>query len=127
MILLAIITMMFVNRDVKVPGTSLFRVCVLLMFVITVVGTFDRNTDVSVMSAADAARTIMLRQTMCMINYILRPFVILTEVIIILQDRKHKLICIIPALINAAVYSTAFFGSHLAFWISENKIVYRRK
>ena len=120
MILLAIITMMFVNKDVKIPGTSLFIVCVLLMFVITIVGTFDQNTDVSAMSAADAARTIMLRQTMCMVIYILRPFVILTEVLIILQDRKHKLLCVIPAIINALIYSTAFFGSHLAFWISES-------
>ena len=120
MILLAIITLMIVNKEVKIPGTSLFIVSVLLMFVITIVGTINRNTDVSTMSAADAARTIMLHRTTCMVVYILRPFVILTELLIILQDRKHKLLVIIPAVINAVIYSTAFFGSHLAFWINES-------
>ena len=37
MILLALITMMYVNRDVKIPASNLFTVVVAMMFVITVI------------------------------------------------------------------------------------------
>ena len=37
MILLALIKMMYVNRDVKIPTSNLFTIVVAMMFVITVI------------------------------------------------------------------------------------------
>ncbi len=41
MILLAIIAMMYVNRDVKIPATSLFALSMIFMILLTVASAID--------------------------------------------------------------------------------------
>lgn len=120
MILAALLTMMYVNRDVKIPASNLFVVCIGLMVVLTIAGTFDTEIDVSVLSAAAATRVVQTRRIMSTLAYIIRPCVILAELLIILQARKYRIICIIPAAINAVVYATSLFGSKIAFYISDD-------
>ena len=122
MILAALLTMMYVNRDVKIPASNLFIVCVLLMVVLTIAGTFDNEIDVSVLSATAAARVVQTRRVMSTLGYILRPCVILSELLIILQEKKYRILCIIPAIINAVVYSTSLFGLTVPFTTSEMAI-----
>ncbi|MCR4787528.1 MAG: HD-GYP domain-containing protein [Lachnospiraceae bacterium] len=118
MILLAILAMMYVNREVKIPATNLFVVCVIIMLVLTLVGTMDDvEASIKGLSAEEAARVVNLRIWMSWAGYVLRPCVILTELLIILQKSRYKILCIIPALINAVIYSTSLFGSGIAYSI----------
>ena len=117
MILLTLVSMMYVNRDVKIPATNLFFACIALVLAITIVATLDRYVDVSGLPAAEAERIVRTRTVMSVLSYALRPCVILIELLIILRTKKYKLLCIIPAVVNAAIYSTALFGSKIAFSI----------
>ncbi|MBE5844960.1 MAG: HD-GYP domain-containing protein [Butyrivibrio sp.] len=122
MILIATLTMMQVNKDVKIPATKLFLVSIALMFVLTIAAVFDNDVEVTGLSAAEAARIIGTRKIACIVGYIVRPCVILTEVLIILQNKKNKILCVIPAIVNAAIYLTALTGSRLAFYIDEENL-----
>ncbi len=120
MILLAVVVMMYVNRDVKIPASSLFFVSVGMLLLITIAGSFDTATDVSGMTAEEAARVVRLRTWASFLCYSLRPGVILTELLIMFHRKKYRLLCAIPALVNMAVYSTVLFGSNLAYTIDGN-------
>ncbi len=122
MILFTLTALILVNRDVKIPATNLVVVSIFLMFAITVIGAFDVDTDVSGMTAAEVADIVRTRTLMSTLGYIMRPCVILTELLIILQSRKYRFLCVIPVVINAAVYSTALFGSRIAFYIDDSDI-----
>ena len=50
MILVALVSMMIVNRDVRIPATRLFVVCIFLLIALTIVGVLDTHTDVSGLS-----------------------------------------------------------------------------
>ncbi|MBQ3905425.1 MAG: hypothetical protein II743_01535, partial [Lachnospiraceae bacterium] len=117
MILLAIVAMMFVNKDVKLPAANLFNVIVFIMFLITVISAVNVDKDVSGLSAAEAQRIIWLHMFMSASSYILRPFLILIEILIIIEKNKYKLLCMIPAIVNALIFSAALFGSKVAFFI----------
>ena len=120
MILLALVSLMYMNRDVKIPATKLFIMCVALLIALTLVATLDTSVDVSGLSAAEAARVVTTRRVMSTLGYIIRPCVILAELLIIFEKSKYRMLLVIPAVINAGIYLTALFGSHLAFWIDEN-------
>ena len=120
MILLAIIAMMYVNRDVKIPATSLFALSMIFMILLTVAGTFDVWTDVSVLSPEEAARVVMLRRIGSAFGYALRPCVILVQILIVLQNWKYRFLSVIPAVVNGIVYIAALFGSRIACFIDDN-------
>ena len=102
-ILLAIIAMMYVNRDVMIPATSLFALSMIFMLLLTVAGTFDVWTDVSVLSPEEAARVVMLRRIGSAFGYALRPCVILVQILIVLQNWKYRFLSVIPAEVNGIV------------------------
>ena len=116
-ILLTLVTFMYVNKDVKIPASGFFAVTIGIMLALTVIGELDKNTDISNLTVEEAARAVRLRTWMSTLGYILRPCVILSELMIILHNNKYKLLCLIPAAINAVIYSTALFGSSIAFHI----------
>lgn len=120
MIIIAIITMLYVNRDVKVPATRLFILSVFMMVILTIAAPFDVYTNVAGLPADEAARIVMARRLASAFGYALRPCIILAELLIILHDKKYKLLCAIPALINAAIYLAALFGSKAACYIDDN-------
>ncbi len=120
MILLALAAMMFVNRDVKIPATNLFNVTIIIMLALTVFSTMNSYTDISGFSPAEAEKTIWIHTLATTFSYILRPFLILTEILIILDNKKYRLLCAIPAVINGIIFSTALFGSDIAFHISSD-------
>ena len=120
MILLTLLAMMFVNRDVKIPAANLFAVDIVIMIVITIISTINENTDITGLSPEEVKNTIKLHTFLTTAGYILRPCLILMEILIILNANKHKLLCIIPAIINAVIFSTALFGSNIAFFIGDD-------
>ena len=103
MILLALLAMMFVNRDVKIPATNLFTVSIIIMLAITVISTFNTITDISGLSPAEAERVIWFHTLMSTLSYILRPCLILTEILIVINDSRFRFLCVIPAAINAVI------------------------
>ena len=120
MILLALVAMTYVNRDVDIPASNLFTVNIVIMLVITVITTWNDYTDVSGLAAAEAERIIWIHTLTCTLSYVLRPCLILLEILIILNNNKFRMLCTIPAIINAIIFSTAIFGSRIAFFVNEN-------
>lgn len=124
MILLTLIAMMFVNRDVKIPATNYFTASIAIMLAVTIMTMMNDNTDISGLSAEEAQNVIWLHTVSSTLSYILRPCIILVEILIILNNSKYKYLCAIPAVINGAVFSTALFGSDIAFHIAPDNSWY---
>lgn len=122
MILSGLVTLMIVNRDVKIPATKFFVTGIILLLVITVLDAV--KTKQYIAPFEDAQAYVRSQTFLSAIIYILRPFLIMIQVLIIVPDKKYKLFCVLPALINAVIYSTAFTGSHLAFYLDENRFFY---
>ncbi len=118
MIVLAIVTVMIVNRKVTIPATDLFVYCVLCVVLLTVCGVFDVSTDVSAMPPEQAARVVLLRTIAATLGYILRPLVILLEILIIKQDSRYRRFYVIPAVVNGVIYATTLVGLNLGFFIT---------
>ena len=123
MILFMLMVIMFVNRKSQIPAAALFRTAVLLIFAISVFDFLDE------MASGGTARAytfelmenrVWVRLFASTMNYVLRPLVILLELIMICPNRKAKVLVIIPSIINAAVYLPALFGAHISCWIDEN-------
>ena len=122
MIILGLIAMMYVNRDVKIPATSLFTAVIIMMLLLTVIAMV--NTDISIegMSQGDANRIIFLHTLTSTLSYTLRPCMTMFEILIISHNKKYKFLYTIPAIINGLIFSTALFGSEIAFYIgSDNR------
>ena len=119
MILLALLALIYVNKDVKIPATNLFLGCILVAFLLTVISFINADVDVTGFSPEKTAQTLRVHTLLSTLSYALRPCVILLQLLIILPRKKYKLLCIVPAVINAAIYSTALFGYRIAFYIDE--------
>jgi putative nucleotidyltransferase with HDIG domain len=119
-ILMAIVVLMIVNKEVKIPATDIFIYCVITVFVLTIVGAFDVATDVSGLAPQVAHRTVVLRRVCASLGYILRPIVILMEILIIRQGTGHRALYTIPAIVNALIYLPSMFGARIAFAIADN-------
>ena len=119
MIVFAIITLMFVNRDVKIPASDLFIGCVACVMLLTLVKVFDVYTDVGGMAPSVAARYVWSRRIAATLGYMLRPMVILLELLIVEREAKHRRWYTVPAIVNGIVYATALFGVDLAFQIDD--------
>ncbi|SDB57545.1 Histidine kinase [Ruminococcaceae bacterium FB2012] len=116
----AIIVIMFVNKSYEIPATDLFILTISLLLIITVFDTvgYICETDSPALTL-DLEGRVWLRNISSAINYILRPFVIMTEILIIIpSEAKLKPLAAIPAAINLIIYSTAFMGSNIAYEIT---------
>ncbi len=120
MILLALFAMMYVNRDVKIPATNLFRVVAGIMLLLTITSTFGSYTDVSGLPPETVQKVVFIHTLLSSISYILRPCLILMEILIILNKSRFKLLYAIPAVINGVIFGSAIFGSHIAFFIASD-------
>ena len=125
MILLSLASLMFVNRNIKIPASKFFMADIFIMLLITITITLNVVLENSVlknpsMNTADIARLITMHTWSCTLCYMMRPCIIMLQIIIILQDKKYRLLCTIPSILNAILYATALFGSKIAFFINEN-------
>ncbi|MBQ1463472.1 MAG: histidine kinase [Ruminococcus sp.] len=123
MILFVLVVFMYVNRNADIPASGFFRAAVALLLLITILDYFERlfAGDTEIPSPIkDMKLTVKLRTFTSTSIYILRPILILMELLIISQKKKYRIIMIIIAVINTAVYLPALFGSHHAFYISDD-------
>ncbi len=110
---------MAVNRKLKVPATELFYVLIIIILVLSVLDVL--NTFLAgELDKKPTFNPIRARTIVDALDYILRPFVIMIEVLVIQPKQKNKLFCVIPAVINSVWYSTALFGIKIAFYINSD-------
>lgn len=118
MIISALIVMMAVNRKLKIPATQYFYVMIAVILLLTVLdflndflaGALERKPDFN---------PVRLRAVVDAVNYMLRPVVIMVEVLVVQPKQKNKWLFVIPTVVNTVWYATALFGSKLAFYITE--------
>ena len=116
MLVFTLIVLMIVNRKTKLPAAGLFKAGIVILLMIILVDLLQWLTET--WSDLTAARTVRILADTA--NYIIRPVLILIELYIILPDKKHRLFYALPAVINAAIYSSTLFGLNLGFYIDEH-------
>ncbi len=116
MILLAVIILMIVNRNEKIPATQLFALVISMLLVITVGDTVSERAEL----AGNSPLLIRIHTISEVVKYILRPVIVMVELFIIIRPKKPKILYSIPAVINAFIFGAVMFGSRLAFYIDEN-------
>lgn len=129
MILAALVVILIVNRSVQIQGARYLHVVILLLLVTTIVD------SVAYWSAGEAPvpfwttnpdKIVQIRAWADTIGYVLRPLIILIQVLIVSpQMGRYKALLAIPAIANALIYISALFGSKIAFWISRTNHFYR--
>ena len=120
MIILGLIAMMYVNRDIKIPATKLFAAVIVMMLVLTVIAMVNTDSSIEGLSPGDVNRRIFLHTLTSVLSYTLRPCMIMIEILIILHNKKYRLLFTIPAIINGLIFSTALIGSEIAFFIGND-------
>lgn len=116
MVIVVMIVLMIVNQKLRIPATQLLYVLLALLFILTILDYAD-DFLAGRLNRPPMFDPTNMRTTVDVLRYIIRPLIILIELMVILPQRRYRLICAVPAVINAAVYSTALFGSRLAFYI----------
>ncbi len=120
MIILAILAMMYVNRDVKIPAANLFLVVIGALIVLTLISTFNSLTDINGAAPEKVALIVRLHTITSALSYILRPCLIMLEILIVLNDSRFRILYSIPAVINGIIFATALFGGRIAFFTDDN-------
>ena len=126
MILIILSAMMLANRKINVPASGYLKISAVLLFLITI-GAFvgDWASGFTPENTSDIGTVIAFHTAASVFCYICRPFVILTELLVIFPDVKHKFLLTIPALINSAIYAVAPFTSKLIFTFEDANTYYR--
>lgn len=118
-----LVLLMFVNRDTKIPASRYFCVAIMLLLAITVADYFGNYYKFLTVTEPDMTPLAIERRYIWdTLSYIIRPVIILIEVLVILPDKKYKYLCILPAAVSGIIYSTRFFGSDLTFGLGEDNI-----
>ena len=126
MILIILSAMMLANRKTTIPASGYLNISVILLLLVTA-GTFagEQASGPIPENAPDPAAVIALHTAASVFCYILRPFIILTELLVIVPDTKHKFLLTVPALINSAVYAAAPFTGTMVFTFGDTNTFYR--
>ena len=121
MLLSSLVIIMLVNYDAEIPEARLFTTGIVLMLILTVLDTAETwISDIRIPAGEENYELIRLRTHIAATSYILRPTIIMLQLYIVIPDKKFIVPCALPAMANAAVYSTAFSGNHFAFWIDSS-------
>ena len=120
MILLALTVILIVNHKSEIPGTRYFYVGIILLFTMVIAEVFAAwsGPDSPTAAMLDPVVRHRVQVVSSWVTYVFSPFIILIEVFITFPGKKYRAVCSIPAIINCLVYSTALFGSDLAFYFS---------
>lgn len=109
MILGVMVVIMLINRKRDhIPGTNHFSIVIVLLFTLTIIDAIESRTP-----------RPNVRMVCATISYIIRPLIIMLQVFVASPKKQYRVFFAIPGILNALVYSTALFNSHLAFFIDE--------
>ncbi len=121
MILFFLAIIMLVNKKADIPAAALFRLAIALILLISVSDYVDMLTQNMTNYRFDFGTMdvrVQVRILACTIMYVLRPVVILLQLLMLLPDKKFVVPIVIPSIVNACVYMPTAFGLPLAFGIT---------
>ena len=111
-ILFILSILMIANRRVRIPAVQLFPIGIAVIALIAISSSVSERVDILF---PDTVPNQEMRTALAIFRYILRPIIILFEVMIIVPDMRHKLLACIPAAVNAVIYLAAPFAKDLVF------------
>ena len=116
---------MLLNQDIRIPSSRVFHAALILLLLIVVLDfgeeLFAGKTSYTIQNLS-LEQIVRYRTITSTLLYILRPVVILLELLIVAPSQRVKIPCIVLAAVNAVVYFPALFGSKAAFWIDQNNL-----
>ena len=119
LLLLALAVIMAVSHKDRIPASGAFHAAMVLMGLLLVGEYIEWHGFDMVDKHLDLSEAIRFRTVGSVICYVLRPIIVMLELLIISPSRRISAACTVPALVNTAVYIPALFGSRLAFYIDE--------
>lgn len=122
MIILALVVIMKVNKNEKIPASQLFWLVTGLILFLTVADTMEMWFASKKGTPQELVMYTRLRTYCSAIIYIVRPIIIMTEVFIVIPNKKYRGLCALPAVVNAVYFSTVFFGNRVPFYIDKNNL-----
>ena len=126
-VLFFLAAVIFTNKNAKIPASALYSIAIVLLLIITVCDFAEKTAYNALIS--DTAENVALfrgiRLTSAIIEYILRPVIILLEILLLLPEIKYKLLCTVPSVINAVVYLIAPIKPLLVFGYDRNNHFFR--
>lgn len=120
--IIELVVIMKVNKNEKIPASQLFWLVTGLILFLTVADTMEMWCASKKGTANELEIYVKLRTVCSAILYIVRPMVILTEVFIIIPNKKYRFVYALPAVVNAVYFSTVFFGNRVPFYIDKNNL-----
>ena len=123
LILLVLTVMLYVNQDLDIPAVGLFRAAILLLLLICVLDFVDdaaAGETVHRFATADVAVLSRIRTITSGLVYILRPVVILLELLLLIEEKRVRMVCIALSVFNGVMYLPALLGFRFPFFISVN-------
>lgn len=111
-----LIIMMLAYRDVKLPASRTFVMIAVVLFAMCAAHSLESWATLS----ADRVGVRMFAST---IHYLLQPFIIYLELVVLLPDNMSKLqrlLFSLPVIVNTVVYLAAPFTGTMVFWYNEN-------
>ena len=124
-ILLILVATMYTNRGLSIPSTGFFNIALILILVLTIFEYLDLMTQGLTRYMPEAFSLndcIFIRTIVCTLLYMIRPFIILLEIIAVVPGRRNHVLLSIPAVLNALLFLLAAFGARFVFWIDENNL-----
>ena len=119
LMLFTLIVIMAANRKNQVSAAGLFRVGIVLMLFLLGGDYIERHGFEMVANQIDIPAAVRWRTVGSVICYVLRPVIIMLEVLMISPSKRISVFCTAPAIVNAALIVPALFGSSPVFYISE--------
>lgn len=117
LLLFALVVIMGANRRNKIPAAGLFQAALVLMAFLLVGEYIEWHGFDMVARQLDLAQASRFRTVGSVICYVLRPVIVMLELLIISPSRRISVYCTVPAIANAVIYIPALFGSRLAFYM----------
>ena len=122
LILILLVVFIISNKGERIPATNLFRWAVVVILILTVNDYITEklsNTTLVEPFTMEHDKLIALHTLFSTFNYILRPLVILLQLLIVAPGKKVRLLCVLPAVLNTAIYISALFGNRRGFYYDE--------
>ena len=122
-ILLILVATMYTNRGLSIPSAGFFNIALILILVLTIFEYLDLMTQGLTRYIPEALSLndrIFIRTIASTAMYIIRPYIILLEIIVIVPGRRNHILFTIPTVFNTLLFLPSDFGARFVFWIDEN-------
>ena len=117
-LLMTLTATLIVNRQLSVPATRYFVFAILTLLLITVVDSMNQWLREGLILSTDRETQLRITIDMTVLEYILRPLVMLILSLIVIPSNSRRILFAIPAVLNAVVYIHASHGI-AAYYIIE--------